>query len=516
MDDNKGLAGSSGSYDTDPSQGTTYAPAPLADWAAAALVFGSSAAVLVVELVALRLLAPYLGLTLETSTLVIGVALAAIAFGSWVGGFWADRVNPRATLAPLLAISAAAIAATPFLVRGSAQFADGAFLVLVAGAMIIVPGALLSAVTPMVTKLMLTSLDETGTIVGRLSGIASVGAIAGTIITGFILISRLPITWIMIGLGAALLLAATAVAVRIGRAQDGARTSLAAPAAAAVVLAGATVILPSGCDTETVYHCASVVADPEREGAVTLVLDGLRHSYVDLTDPTYLEFTYIRAIAAGIDSRFDPGVPLRVHSLGAGGLTLPRYLAADRPGTTGTVFEIDPGVIRLDREQLALPADLVDIRVEDARLGVRSLPSDDADVVIGDAFGGVSVPWHLTTREAVREIDRVLAGDGIYLANIIDHGPLAFARAQTATLADAYPHVAVAWQGQGGNLVAAASRTPIDGAAWQDRMRSLGLEWTVLTGAELDAWIAGAPVLTDDYAPVDQLLTPYPPAVRRV
>src|SRR5690606_21359913 len=106
MDDNKGLAGSSGSYDTDPSQGTTYAPAPLADWAAAALVFGSSAAVLVVELVALRLLAPYLGLTLETSTLVIGVALAAIAFGSWVGGFWADRVNPRATLAPLLAISA--------------------------------------------------------------------------------------------------------------------------------------------------------------------------------------------------------------------------------------------------------------------------------------------------------------------------------------------------------------------------------------------------------------------------
>lgn len=492
---------------TDPDP-TPAPPAALSDWAATALVFGSSAAVLVVEIVALRLLAPYLGLTLETSTLVIGVALAAIAFGSWVGGFWADRVNPRSVLAPLLAISAGAVAATPFFVRGSAQFADGAFLLIAAVATIIVPGALLAAVTPMVTKLMLTSLTETGTIVGRLSGISTVGAIAGTVVTGFILISRVPVTWIMIGLAVTLLVAAAAVALRIGRARIG---TLAVPTAAALVLGGATVVLPSGCGTETVYHCASVVADPDRASGYVLELDNLRHSYVDLDDPTHLEFDYIRAIAAGIDTRFDPEEPLRVHSLGAGGLTLPRYLAQVRPGTSGTVSEVDPGVIRLDREQLALPADLdLDVRLEDGRIGLRSLPEGEADVVIGDAFGGVSVPWHLTTREAMLAIDRVLADDGIYLANLIDHGPLAFARAEAATLADAYPHVAVAWKGAGGNLVAAASRAPIDGEAWQASMRARDLSWTVLTGAALVDWIDGAPVLTDDYAPVDQLLTPYP------
>lgn len=486
----------------------------LSDWAAAALVFGSNAAVLVVEIVALRLLAPYLGLTLETSTLVIGIALAAIAFGSWVGGIWADRVDPRRVLAPLIAISAAAVAATPFLVRGAASAADGAFLLLAAAATIMVPGALLSAVTPMVTKLMLTTLHRTGTVVGRLSGIGTVGAIAGTVVTGFILISRVPITWIMVGLGVLLLLAAVAVAFWIG--STGPRT-LATGSAAALVLGLATVVTPSGCDTETVYHCASVVPDPAREGGYTLVLDNLRHSYVDLRDPTHLEFEYVRAMAAGVDAHHLQGQALRVHSLGAGGLTLPRYLAQTRPGTTGTVSEVDPGVVRIDEEELALPEDLdLDVRVEDGRLGLPDLPAGGVDLVIGDAFGGVSVPWHLTTRETVTAIDRVLTDDGVYLANLIDYGPLAFARAQLATLRDAYPHVALAWQGSGGNLVAAASRSPIDVAAWEAGMRLRGLTWSVLSGEPLDAWIGDAIVLTDDFAPVDQLLTPYTAAARRV
>lgn len=485
----------------------------LSDWVAGALVFGSSAAVLVVEIVALRLLAPYLGLTLETSTLVIGIALAAIALGSWVGGLWADRVDPRRVLASLLAVSAAVVAATPFLVRASAAVADGAFLLLAAGAAIMVPGALLSAVTPMVTKLMLTTLHRTGTVVGRLSGIATVGAIVGTVVTGFVLISRVPITWIMVGLGVTLLVAAAATAVWIG--STGPRT-VATGAAAALVLGAATVLTPSGCDTETVYHCASVEADPARPGGYTLVLDNLRHSYVDLEDPTHLEFEYVRAIAAGIDAHHPAREPLRVHSLGAGGLTLPRYLAQTRPGTTGTVSEVDPGVVRIDEEALALPDDLgLDVRVEDGRIGLASLEAGAADVVIGDAFGGVSVPWHLTTRETVSAIDRVLGDEGVYVANLIDYGPLAFARAQVATLRDAYPHVALAWQGSGGNLVAAASRSPIDVTVWESGMRSRGLTWAVLSGAALDEWVGDAAVLTDDYAPVDQLLTPYPAPVRR-
>src|SRR5215204_1552333 len=93
--------------------------AGLSRYAAAALVFGASASVLVVELVALRLLAPYLGLTLETNTIVIGLALAATAMGSWAGGRLADRIPPRHALGPLLAVSGVSVAATPFAVRGA-------------------------------------------------------------------------------------------------------------------------------------------------------------------------------------------------------------------------------------------------------------------------------------------------------------------------------------------------------------------------------------------------------------
>ncbi|GMA38185.1 hypothetical protein GCM10025883_02300 [Mobilicoccus caccae] len=188
--------------------------------AAAALVFFASAAVLVVELVALRLLAPYLGLTLETNTLVIGIALAAIALGSWAGGRAADRIDPRDALAPLLGVSAIAAAAMPFVVRAVGMIGDAGLTLLAAAATIMIPGALLSAVTPMVTKLSLTSLSATGSVVGKLSGIGTAGSIVGTVITGFILISAVPVTGIMIGLGVALLAAAAIVLAGLRRPQS--------------------------------------------------------------------------------------------------------------------------------------------------------------------------------------------------------------------------------------------------------------------------------------------------------
>ncbi len=483
---------------------------PLPQWAAAALVFGSNAAVLVVELVALRLLAPYLGLTLETNTLVIGTALAAIALGSWLGGRAADVVDPRRTLAPLLATSGAIAALTPLAVRVAGGTGDAGVLFLVAGLTIVVPGALLSAVTPMVTKLMLSSLEQTGTVVGRLSGIGTAGAILGTVVTGFVLISRVPVTGIMIGLGLALLVAAVLTEIGVRRRP---------PVAAVLAVLGASmigVLAPSDCDAETTYHCASVVDDPVREGGRTLVLDTLRHSYVDLDDPTHLEFSYVRALAGVTEASFAQGEPLRAYHLGGGGLTFPRYLAETRPGTQSVVSEIDPGVVAVDRERLGLRTgpDL-EVRVEDGRTGIAALESDSRDLVVGDAFGGVSVPWHLTTREAVGEVRRVLDDDGVYAANLIDYDPLGFARAELATLREVFDHVALAADpytldrgpGGGGNLLAVASDAPIDLAAVQRGFEEQGVAWGVIDGAELTAWIDDAQVLTDDFAPVDQLLT---------
>ncbi|WP_299056582.1 fused MFS/spermidine synthase [uncultured Nocardioides sp.] len=488
----------------------TAPTAGLGEWSAAGLVFGSSAAVLVVELVALRLLAPYLGLTLETNTIVIGIALTAIAAGSWAGGRAADTVDPRRALAPLLAISGAVVALTPVAVRATGATGDGALLLPAAAATIFVPGALLSAVTPMVTKLRLSSLAETGTVVGRLSGIGTAGAIVGTVVTGFVLVSTVPVSSILVGLGVLLVLAALGVGWRTHRARG-----VVVPAL--VVVAGGLVlpVAPGGCDVETTYHCAVLQTDPENPDATLLVLDGVRNSSVE-EDPEALDFTYVQAIASVLDSFRPAGEPLSAYHLGAGALSVPRYLAATRPGTTSTVSEVDPGVVRIDAEQLGLDPEGVEVRVEDGRLGLREQPTDAHDVVVGDAFGGVSVPWHLTTREAMSDVRRTLADDGVYVANLIDHGSLDFARAEVRTLGTVFDEVALAATPaalageEGGNLVALASDAPLDVDAWSESLAERDTGWEVATGDELDRWTGDAVLLTDEFAPTDQLLTPYP------
>ncbi|MER6672707.1 fused MFS/spermidine synthase [Streptomyces sp. NPDC000983] len=485
--------------------------------AAAALVFGSSAAVLVVEIVALRLLAPYLGLTLETSTMVIGIALTAIAFGSWLGGRIADQIDPRRLIGPALGVSGAVVALTPAALRSTAEWSP-ALLMLIASMTILVPGALLSAVTPFVTKLRLTSLAETGTVVGRLSGVGTVGAIVGTVLTGFVLVARLPVSGILIGLGVLLVAGAALVEWRT-------RGWTGTPALALVTVAGglAVTVAPGACDTETRYHCARVVADPDRPGGRTLLLDGLRHSYVDLDDPTYLKFPYVRAIASAVDATFAEGEPLAAYHLGGGGLTFPRYLHATRPGTESLVSEIDGGIVRINRDRLGLrTGDGIDVRTEDGRLGLRRLDTDSRDLVVGDAFGGISVPWHLTTVEAMADVRRVLDEDGLYVVNLIDHGTQDFARAEVATLGETFAHVAVVGEpadigldpaaaAEGGNLVVLASDRPVDVPATQEALDARRTGWRIATGDALTSWIGDARPLTDDYAPVDQLLQPFGP-----
>lgn len=486
---------------------------------AVALVFGSSAAVLVVEIVALRLLAPYLGLTLETSTLVIGIALAAIALGSWGGGRAADAADARKLIGPALGLSGAAIAITPASLRFVGEAAPG-LLLPVASLTILVPGALLSAVTPMVTKLRLDRLERTGTVVGQLSGIGTLGAITGTVLTGFVLISRMPVSAILLTLGAVLVVSSLPWVWRTWATRSTATLAMTVVAGGLAVLA-----VPGDCDAETEYHCAQVVEASDGSGGLTLVLDSLRHSYVDLDDPTRLEFEYVQVMAAVIDTVFPEGDAIRAHHLGGGGLTLPRYLAAERPGTESLVSEIDGGVVEIDRERLGLDGQPgIEVRVEDGRLGLRRLDTDSRQVVVGDAFGGVSVPWHLTTREALIDIRRVLTADGVYVANLIDYDTLDFARAEVATLGEVFDHVYLAGEPDdigvgdgdpdGGNLVAIASGRRLDTAEIQEAMTRRDTGWRIADEPEVASWIGDAQILTDDFAPVDQLLQPHP-SVRR-
>jgi spermidine synthase len=195
---------------------------------------------------------------------------------------------------------------------------------------------------------------------------------------------------------------------------------------------------------------------------------------------------------------------------------VPRYLDEVRPGTQSLVIEVDPGVVQIDREQLELQtSESLRVRVADGRVGLAEEPRGERDLVVGDAFGGLSVPWQLTTREAMELVDAALADDGVYAVNLIDHPPLAFVRAELATLRAVFPHVVLLARApvladeDGGNVVAVASRSPVPTEEIAAALTEHDLAWQVVEGDRLAEFVGDADVLTDDHAPVDQLLTPY-------
>jgi len=451
---------------------------------AGSLVFFASGAVLVLEIVALRLVGPYVGVTLQVSSSVIGISLGAIAYGTWLGGRLADRFDPRTLLAPALILAAIGTAITLPLVRWGGEFLRGGAapaVLLLAAAAVFLPAFLLSTITPMVVKLQLGDLRRTGQVVGRLSSLGTLGAITATLATGFILVAAMPSSWIVLTL-AGLLAAAgfglgwwlrvwTPLELRGDKPKI--RSTLAVIGLVAAVL-GATA--PTPCDVETAYHCARVENDPATPGGRTLILNSAQHSYVDLTDPTHLKFAYVQWIGAVTDALRPRGQAIDALHLGGGGFTVPEYVRVTRPGSDQLVLELDGGLVALDRAKLGLRtgADLR-VRVGDARIGLADQATAGYDLVVGDAFGHLVVPWHLATREMAADISRVLRLDGVYAQNVIDYPPDRFLRAELATVAAVFPYVALvapadALAGKtGSNFVIVASKSPLP-AGLRDRL----------------------------------------------
>ncbi|MDT4988331.1 MAG: hypothetical protein QOI74_2425 [Micromonosporaceae bacterium] len=473
---------------------------------AASLVFLASGAVLVLEIVGLRLVAPYVGVTLQTSTAVIGIALAAIAYGAWLGGWLADRVDPHRLIAGALLLGAATTAFVPLVARWAGEWLRGsaaAGVILLAGLALFAPAALLSAVTPLVIKVQLSNLDETGSVVGRLSATGTLGAITATFATGFFLVAAFPSTGIILGLSALLAVVGLALGAYLSR-----RVIV-----TAVVIglcgAGQSVFAPNPCDVETAYSCARIEVDPARPTGRTLWLNSVRHSYVDLDDPRYLEFEYARTIGSVLDVVAPTGATVDTLHLGGGGLTLPGYLAATRPGSRSRVLEVDGKLLDLDATALRVPRGL-DRRVGDARVEIGREPADTWDLVVGDAFGHLVVPWHLATREMAAAVRRVLRPTGIYALNVIDVGAGRFVRAEAATLATVFAYTAVvappqalAGRGPSVNYVLLGSDAPLPDGALRARLGDRNPTVTIVAAR---AFAGSARPLTDDFAPVDQLL----------
>ncbi|MEU4400404.1 spermidine synthase [Micromonospora orduensis] len=249
---------------------------------------------------------------------------------------------------------------------------------------------------------------------------------------------------------------------------------------------------------------AELVPSPDRAGSWTLLLDGAPQSHVDLTDPTHLEFEYVRRLAAAVDLLAPAGEPLRVLHLGGGALTLPRYVSATRPGSTQRVSEVDGALVELVRRALPWPADTrLRVRVEDARAVLAASRDASYDVVVADVFAGARTPAHLTSVEYATEVARVLRPAGWYLANLADGPPLRHARGQVATVRSVLPKAclvgdaAVLRGRRYGNLVLVAGRTTPPVPELTRRAAGDWFPGRVVAGDELDRFVGGATVVRD-------------------
>lgn len=476
---------------------------------AAGLVFVASGAVLVLEILAVRLLAPYVGLTLETTTSIIGAVLAGIAVGAALGGWVADRVNPYLMVVGLLIGGGLLVLLTVPIIRAlgpSASEGGNAAAVGVTFAALVPVAAVLSAVTPTVARLQLRDLRASGTVVGRLSGWATAGALVGTFGTGFVLVPLLPVSSSVLAVGILLVLVGVLLGAYTRRLDP---IKIAVAVLATVALAVLTLAQYSPCAGETTYHCAQIEIDPERSSAELLLLDRGYNSEIDLNDPRYLGFNYEHWIGGAITAIGQPGTPLDAVFVGGGAFTLPRWLEATRPGSRSNVLEVDSKLVEFDRQRFGLrTSPELRATIGDARLTMRDVPSTSADVVVGDAFSSRTVPWQLMTTEWLHDVRRVLRPDGLYALNMIDFPPLSLLRAEAATLLATFTNVRMITvsgkdgRPSGGNVVLLAADGPLppqrgpaaDGASIFERPALVHL-------------VAGAEPLRDDYAPVDQLET---------
>jgi spermidine synthase/MFS family permease len=506
-----------------------------------ALAFVTSAAVLVIEIVAARLLAPYVGVTLETYTAIIATVLAGISGGAWLGGRLADRVAPLRALPPVLIVGGVLTLLSLPIVRivgGRLSTTTPLSVTTLTAAAFLAPAIVLSMVTPLLIKQSVVTLETTGRTVGSLSALSTAGALAGSITTGFVLVPRFR-SRVILGIVGALIIAlgvvvwaAVSSKLRAGRAgandQDDSGQSngkdrlgrkLGSTALGLAVAVGGGGVAGFSdwrdpCTMESSYFCASVSETPGTSRR-DLILDDVFHSEVDLKDPTHLGFDYTRAFNVAIDAWKPEPAAIRTLHIGGGGFTMPRELKATRPGSDSLVLEIDPELVEFDQRELGLEL-AGDLRTQagDGRMGLRQQKNQTYDLVIGDAFGGQSVPWHLTTIEVARDIRRVLTNDGLYVLNVIDSPPSKFVKAEIATVQAVFSYVALltypeAVSGQvGANFIVVASPKPLALAemrrvlATQPDLNMIGIE-----GLALSTFVGKAKVLTDELAPVAQLIT---------
>lgn len=469
-----------------------------------AFAFVGSGSLLVLELVAGRILAPAIGVSLYTWTSIIGVVLAGISLGNWLGGRLADRRPDRRILSLLYLLGAItssfvlAFARDLETVAAPVSWPAVAQVVWLSMLLFFLPCTVLGMTTPMLVKLSLASLSEAGRVVGRIQAAATAGSILGTFATGFFLISAFGTRAIVAGVAVVLLALALLSAPGSWRRP--------AAGATALLVAFMIAIARQPCTVESNYSCIRVLTDDDDPSVRVLQLDYLVHGYVDIDEPDRLIYDYEKIYVEVVGTLYPGAEAVDSFHIGGGTYTFPRYLERTHGGRV-VVAEIDPAVTDVARTHLGLSPDArIDIRDDDARRVLLRMRRDETyDLVVADAFNDLSVPFHLTTREFDDLVRAHLRPDGVYLVNVVDGIRYDFLGAYLRTLRATFSNV---------RLLIAKGQWPLDGRRKTFVVVAsdgpIPVTPSMRPQEEVDAFLRArdAVLLTDDHVPVDQLLAP--------
>ncbi|GAA3300742.1 spermidine synthase [Glutamicibacter nicotianae] len=255
---------------------------------------------------------------------------------------------------------------------------------------------------------------------------------------------------------------------------------------------------------------AVIEADPYGANRYILKVNGVPSSHVDLDDPTYLDFEYMRWMEPIFTIGFPAGQfdgrarKLRVLHLGGGGCSMARWVAASYENARQVVVELDAKLAELVRVNFEVPrAPLVRLRVGDAAQVLPTLSDASRDVIIRDVFAGSTTPRELTTASYASEAQRVLDTGGVYIMNCGDTADLAGAKAEAATLLEVFEHVAMVadppmLKGRRyGNIVFLASDEPLKlGPAFERSLRTAPLPAQLVAGEAVCRFATGAAPIT--------------------
>lgn len=489
--------------------------APL--WLLVTLQATVSAASMVVEIVAGRMLAPYVGMSLYTWTSVIAVVLAGFSAGHWWGGRLADRpgINPLAATGWALAAAALTTALAGVALRASAGPVLTALPSPVWGitgltvAAFFLPSLFAGIPAPLLTQVSLSGPSRQGQALGAMFASGAIGAILGTLLAGFVFISWLGSLWTLATVTAVYIAGAAlcfGLARRFQMVQGAALLGL-----AALVM---TTALSSGpCTIESRYFClqsVDVSADPTHVTRA-MVIDHLVHG-ISAEDAPEVMFTQHAAMLDALSRLRAPNADSSHFLIGGGNYALPRAFAARGQQHT-TVAEIDPEVTALAERDFWFDPATTRVLHMDARRALL-IEGNTYDIVIGDAFTDTAVPQHLVTREFFELIQSRLTPNGSYLMNVIDYSDrMQAVGSLVATLREVFPVVEV-WSearrpapGERVVMVIAAGVTETGTNSFAvpapDRTT-----FAALGPRFVDQLAANGTQLTDYYAPIDRLVGP--------